>query len=74
MIKLLDSTLVVNEVVEEILKLFFLSRIRLITNNPKKMKAFKQINVVERYPSITPTNTHNENYLRVKKTLMGHLL
>jgi GTP cyclohydrolase II len=62
------------EVVEEILHYFGLTSIRLITNNPDKMKAFNQINVIERYPSMTPVNMYNENYLSVKKTLMGHLL
>lgn len=62
------------EVVEEILQFFGLKNIRLITNNPDKMKAFKQINVVERYPSMIPANTYNESYLGVKKSLMGHLL
>lgn len=62
------------EVVEEILQFFGVKNIRLITNNPDKMKAFKQINIVERYPSMIPANTYNESYLDVKKNLMGHML
>jgi len=52
-----------------------LRRIRLLTNNPAKVKALTQaaIEVVERVPHSFPTNKHNEMYLRTKKTKGGHL-
>ncbi|HEY7671316.1 MAG TPA: GTP cyclohydrolase II [Gammaproteobacteria bacterium] len=50
-------------------------RIRLLTNNPRKIDALKQhgIDVVGRMPLLAPTNTHNERYLRAKRERSGHL-
>ena len=62
------------DVVEEILAFYELSKITLITNNPKKMEAFKQIHVVDRVPSIMPANHYNQAYLQIKKEEMKHFL
>lgn len=62
------------EIVHEILEHFGIDRVRLLTNNPEKIKALAGIEVVERLPIITDTNMHNENYLSVKRDRMGHLL
>jgi GTP cyclohydrolase II len=61
-------------IVEEILKEFNIQKIRLLTNNPKKEFAFKEVEVVKRIPiKITP-NPFNENYLKTKKEKLGHKL
>lgn len=58
-----------------ILKDLGLDEIKLMTNNPKKIKFVEScgIKISERTPSITQTNPHNENYLKIKKEQMGHL-
>ncbi|WP_323845459.1 GTP cyclohydrolase II [Microbulbifer magnicolonia] len=49
--------------------------IRLMTNNPRKVKALEElgINVVERLPHQTGRNPHNIEYLSTKKGKLGHL-
>ena len=53
-----------------------ITKMRLITNNPKKISFFEKsgIEIVERIPAITKTNKFNENYLKTKKEELGHLL
>lgn len=53
-----------------------IKRINLITNNPRKLEAIENssIELVERIPLIIPSKSENEEYLQVKKELMGHLL
>jgi len=61
-------------IVEEILNHFGVKKIKLLTNNPKKIFSLKNIEVVKRIPiKITP-NEYNENYLKTKKEKMGHKL
>ena len=62
------------EVVEFILHHFGIDRLKLLTNNPKKIESLGSIDIVERLPIIIASNPHNENYLNVKKEQMGHLL
>ena len=62
------------DVAEAILKHFNIRTIRLITNNPKKLEAFKEVNVVERCPLVVTANANNTEYLNTKKIDMGHLL
>lgn len=62
------------EIVEFILKHFGIAKIRLLTNNPKKIESLKEIEIVERIPIQIEPNPHNEGYLKVKKEKMGHLL
>ncbi|WP_258238701.1 GTP cyclohydrolase II [Arcobacter sp. F2176] len=62
--------------VEYILKELGLKKMRLITNNPRKINFFENsgIEIVERIPAITKINKFNENYLKTKKDELGHLL
>ena len=50
--------------------------IKLITNNPKKIKYVESlgIEILERIPAITKSNKYNEGYLFTKKEKMGHML
>ena len=63
-------------VVDVIFKDLEINRIKLITNNPKKIEYVKslEVEVVEVVPSITEINHHNKSYLDVKKESMGHYL
>lgn len=59
------------------LKHLGVTKIRLITNNPQKIKQLEDagITVVERVPSQPKTNSsHITKYLKTKKNKMGHLL
>ncbi len=51
-------------------------KMRLLTNNPKKMVALEGygLSVVEQVPIEIPPNEHNECYLQCKQLKMGHLL
>jgi GTP cyclohydrolase II len=62
--------------VEFILKDLNLKTIKLITNNPKKIKFVEDcgIRIDERIPAITKINKFNQNYLQTKKEYMGHIL
>ncbi|MBU0586526.1 GTP cyclohydrolase II [Candidatus Micrarchaeota archaeon] len=64
------------ETAAEILKQLEVSRIKLITNNPKKIEGLKinDLEIVERVPLLIPSNSHNEKYLKTKKEKMGHLI
>jgi len=62
------------EVVEFILDHFGIKKINLLTNNPKKLEAFKGIDIVKRVPIKIKPNKYNEKYLKTKKEQMGHLL
>ena len=55
---------------------FGVSDVRLLTNNPDKVDALEVlgITVSERVPIETGLNSHNESYLAVKVSKMGHLL
>ena len=61
-------------IVEEILKHFGIKKIKLLTNNPKKEFAFKEIEVIERIPIKIKPNPYNEFYLKTKKEKLGHKL
>ncbi len=62
------------EIVRFIFEYYKLRKIRLLTNNPTKIKAFEEMIALEREPIITQSNAHNAHYLEVKKNKMGHLL
>ena len=53
----------------KILQSFKIKQIRLMTNNPDKIKALKHFNfnIVERVPHSFRSNKHNETYLKAKK-------
>ena len=59
----------------EMLKLLNLQKIKLLTNNPDKVKQLSDfgVNVIERLSLYMPTNQHNEHYMKVKKEKTGHL-
>jgi len=63
-------------VVEHIFNDLGINKIKLITNNPKKIEYVEGIgiDIVKRVPAITVTNKHNEDYLQTKKDQMGHML
>ena len=62
------------EIIEYILKHYNIKKIKLLTNNPAKVNSLKDVKIVERVPiKITP-NPHNEDYLKIKKDQLGHLL
>ena len=60
----------------QILKDLGVERVKLITNNPKKVSDLKKygIEVSKRIPIIIKPNIHNEFYLKTKKEKMGHIL
>jgi 3,4-dihydroxy 2-butanone 4-phosphate synthase / GTP cyclohydrolase II len=60
----------------QILADLHLKHIRLITNNPTKIVGLQGygLKVVERVPIEIPPSQKNLNYLRTKKTKLGHLL
>ena len=51
-------------------------KIRLLTNNPKKVIGLKGygLEIVERVPIEIPANANNEKYLRTKRDKLGHLM
>lgn len=53
-----------------------LHKIRLLTNNPKKVIGLQGygLEVTETVPIVVEPNPHNLEYLKVKKTKMGHTL
>ena len=53
-----------------------IKRIKLITNNPKKIEGLERygIKIVERVPLIIKPNTTNKKYLEAKKKKLGHYL
>ena len=53
-----------------------IQRIRLITNNPKKIEGLEKygIKIVERVPLVIKPNTTNKKYLDAKKEKLGHYL
>ena len=58
------------------LELLGVRRIRLMTNNPRKVTALEKAGVVisERVPHQLPDNPHNARYLATKRDKSGHLL
>ena len=62
----------------QILKDLGLSKVRLLTNNPKKTDAFIyggfNLEIVDQVPLVSPPNPHNVAYLATKRDKLGHLL
>ncbi|HEY4161472.1 MAG TPA: GTP cyclohydrolase II [Dongiaceae bacterium] len=59
----------------EMLRQLDIAEVRLLTNNPEKVKGLGQcgIAVVERVPHVFPANDHNERYLSTKALRFGHM-
>jgi 3,4-dihydroxy 2-butanone 4-phosphate synthase/GTP cyclohydrolase II len=53
-----------------------LKKIRLLTNNPRKIVGLAGygLEITEQIPIRVKANPHNERYLATKRTKMGHLL
>jgi len=53
-----------------------IKKMRLMTNNPKKMSGLSAygLQIVEQLPITTEPNKHNKRYLSTKQQKMGHLL
>jgi GTP cyclohydrolase II len=64
------------QVAAQILNDLGVKTIRLMTNNPKKMKKLADygMQVVERIPVLTAHTPHNIGYLRTKQQKLGHML
>lgn len=62
----------------QLLKDLGLTKVRLLTNNPKKTDAFIyggfNLEVVDQVPIMPPVNEFNANYLATKRDKMGHHL
>jgi 3,4-dihydroxy 2-butanone 4-phosphate synthase/GTP cyclohydrolase II len=62
----------------QLLKDLGLSKVRLLTNNPKKTDAFIyggfDLQVVDQVPIMPPANEHNARYLATKREKLGHQL
>ena len=64
----------------QILKDLGLAKIRLLTNNPKKIEAINflyhgfDLQVVDQVPIVAKPTPHNVDYLKTKRDKMGHQL
>ena len=62
----------------QLLKDLGLTKVRLLTNNPKKTDAFIyggfDLEVVDQVPIVPPINEHNAEYMATKRDKMGHQL
>ena len=60
----------------QILHALGLKKIRLITNNPRKVVGLEgyDLEIVKRVPIVYPPTEHSERYLQTKKEKLGHLL
>jgi 3,4-dihydroxy 2-butanone 4-phosphate synthase/GTP cyclohydrolase II len=62
----------------QVLKDLGLTKVRLLTNNPKKTDAFIygsfDLKVVDQVPIVPPVNEHNARYLATKRDKLGHRL
>jgi 3,4-dihydroxy 2-butanone 4-phosphate synthase/GTP cyclohydrolase II len=62
----------------QVLKDVGLSKVRLLTNNPKKTDAFIyggfDLEVVDQVPIVGPIHEHNARYIAAKRDKMGHKL
>ena len=62
----------------QLLKDLGLTKIRVLTNNPKKTDAFIyggfDLQVIDQVPIMPPMNKHNAKYLATKRDKLGHQL
>ena len=71
-----DADLREYDIAHDMLNHLKIKKIRLMTNNPRKVEALEQhgLEVVERLPWKHGENTHNSHYLSTKADKLGHLL
>ena len=71
-----DADLRDYSVAAQILTDLGVERVRLLTNNPLKIQQLEaaELEVVERVPIELAVNPHTKEYLRVKKSKLGHML
>ena len=63
------------KVAAEILHFLKIKKIKLLTNNPDKMRGLEDNGIsVERIPLIIKPNKHNRKYIETKKNKMNHLI
>ncbi len=60
----------------EVLKALGVKEVRLLSNNPDKVKALESagVKVIERVPCEVEAQAHSKRYMETKKKKMGHLL
>jgi 3,4-dihydroxy 2-butanone 4-phosphate synthase/GTP cyclohydrolase II len=62
----------------QLLKDLGLSKVRLLTNNPKKTNAFIyggfDLQVIDQVPILPPVHEHNARYIATKRDKLGHVL
>ena len=61
----------------QILKDLGLTKVRILTNNPKKTEAFQSwldLEVVEQVPIVAPSQPQRKKYMDAKRDKMGHIL
>lgn len=70
-----DADLREYDIAGDMLSYLKVKKIRLMTNNPKKVEALEKhgLEVVERLPWKYGENTHNSHYLSTKASKLGHL-
>lgn len=61
------------DIVEYMLSYYNVKKIRLLTNNPKKLASIKGVEIVERVPIISEPHEHNKEYLKAKQEHGGHM-
>ncbi len=63
-------------VASQILKSLKVNAIKLLTNNPEKVKALEDlgVEVIERVAHVFPSNPFNQKYMNTKKTKSGHFV
>lgn len=64
------------DMLKPMMERFGIRSLRLMTNNPRKIDALREIgiDVTERLPHETGRNPHNAKYLETKKGKLGHML
>lgn len=64
------------EMCQPMLEYLGIQSIRLMTNNPRKVKAFSDagVNIIERVAIEVGRNPHNDGYLNTKASKLGHYL
>ncbi|CAM3906306.1 MULTISPECIES: GTP cyclohydrolase II [Shewanella] len=64
------------DMIKPMLEKIGVQQVKLMTNNPRKVKAMKELGiaVIERVPLQVGKNRYNEAYLKTKSTELGHMM